>query len=351
MERRQESQPLPAYRAQLERHLAARDFNALAPCLQSVLALTAPVRERRAFADELHSLGRALFDRELYAAAIELFRKAISVEARPAYYVNLSSALTAMAQLGRLSDYAPHGLAAPRGQHLFIACAPKSGSTFLKNALCRLTGYREQYCFYAHGQNEHDLYLPILLDGFGENLVTQQHCRAAEANVQLMQAFGIRPVVLVRNLFDAVISQRDYYRQGAAVNTYHHAEFAELDDAAQLDLLIEFVVPWYFQFFASWQRVARAQRLDVLWLSYEEMLKDKPAAVARVLDFYGLSRERAEIETAINAVEGRGEQPQFNKFNRGVAGRGQAQLSAAQQARIAALQRFYPATDFRLLGL
>ena len=45
--------------------------------------------------------------------------------------------------------------------------------------------------------------------------MTHQHCRATEANVQLMQAFGIRPVVLVRDLHDVIVSLRDYFNGGA----------------------------------------------------------------------------------------------------------------------------------------
>ena len=100
-----------------------------------------------------------------------------------------------------------------------------------------------------------------------------------------MQAFGIRPVVLVRNIFDSVMSLLDFYNiQGAYQSTYFRADFPSLDEETQIDLLIDNVIPWYFQFVASWSLVEKQGRLQVLWLSYEELTGDKPAAIQRVLN-------------------------------------------------------------------
>ncbi|MBA2704279.1 MAG: hypothetical protein H0U60_10550, partial [Blastocatellia bacterium] len=73
--------------------------------------------------------------------------------------------------------------------------------------------------------------------------VTQQHCRASDANVHLMQAFGIRPVVLVRNIFDSVMSLLDFYNKGAFQTSYFRADWQALDEELKIDLLIENVIP------------------------------------------------------------------------------------------------------------
>ena len=46
------------------------------------------------------------------------------------------------------------------GTHVLIACFPKSASTYLKNMLVALTGFKSGNLAYAYFQNEQDLYLP-----------------------------------------------------------------------------------------------------------------------------------------------------------------------------------------------
>src|SRR5207247_8907189 len=99
--------------------------------------------------------------------------------------------------------------------YLFIAWVPKSASIFLYNLLVNLQGYRDLFTVYAAGQSEHEIYVPTLRESAHLDTVTQQHCRAADANVHLMQAFGIRPVVLIRNIFDSVMSLLDFHNKGA----------------------------------------------------------------------------------------------------------------------------------------
>ena len=178
--------------------------------------------------------------------------------------------------------------------------------------------------------------------------MTQQHCRAADANIHLMQAFGIRPVVLVRNIFDCVMSLRDFYDQGAFHTSYFRADWPLLDEETKIDLLIENVIPWYFQFVASWDLAEKQQRLEILWLTYEDIVADKPASVLKVLEFYGLGASRPGLEERIRAIESEGRKIRFNK---GVAGRGTSGLNNRQKEQLRRLTRFYPSTDFGRIGL
>ena len=183
-----------------------------------------------------------------------------------------------------LSDFTADITREQLGRHIFIACVPKSASTFLKNLLVNLTGFQDVFMVYAAGQTEHELYLPTVREFAHFDTVTQQHCRASDANVHIMQAFGIRPIVLVRNIFDSVMSLLDFYNnQGAFYNSYFRADFQTLDEETKIDLLIDNVIPWYMQFVASWTLVEKQQRLEINWLRYEDLIADKPAAVKDVL--------------------------------------------------------------------
>jgi Sulfotransferase domain len=302
----------------------------------------------RRFAGVFQSLAIVFLKHTLNEESLWCCRKAISVYSSPGAYVNLTNSLAASGQRASLSDFTTEITPEQLGRHLFIACVPKSASTFLKDLLVNLTGYRDLFMVYAAGQNEHEIYLPTLRECAHLDTVTQQHCRASDANVHLMQAFGIRPVVLVRNIFDSVMSLLDFYNHGAFQNSYFSAGWPMLDEETKIDLLIENVIPWYLQFVASWDLAERQKRLEVLWLSYEDLVADKPSSVQKVLEFYGLGAPRRGIEQRIGELESEGRKIRFNK---GVTGRGRLGLKDRQKAQIRRLIRYYPSTDFVRIGL
>ena len=260
----------------------------------------------------------------------------------------VTPSLATSGQRAELSDFTTEITPEQLGRHIFIACVPKSASTFLKNLLVSLTGYRDVFMVYAAGQNEHELYLPTVRETAHLDTVTQQHCRASDANVQMMQAFGIRPVVLVRNIFDSVMSLLDFYDKGAFQTSYFRADFQSLDEETKINLLIANVIPWYFQFVASWSLVEKQKNLDIFWLSYEDLIADKPAAVKNILEFYGLGAPRRSVEQKIKETESA---KRSTRFNKGIAGRGKTGLNDRQKERIRRLSKYYPTTDFSRIGL
>jgi tetratricopeptide (TPR) repeat protein len=302
----------------------------------------------RRFAGEFQSLGIVFFQNGMNQASLSCCRKAISVYPSPGSYVNLTNSLVATGGRAQLSDFTTDITQEQLGRHLFIACVPKSASTFLKNLLVNVTGYRDLFTVYAAGQSEHEIYMPTLREFAHLDTVTQQHCRASDANVHLMQGFGIRPVVLVRNIFDSVMSLLDFYNKGAFQTSYFRADWPVLDEDTKIQLLIENVIPWYFQFVASWDLAEKQQRLEVYWLSYEDLVADKPASVLKVLKFYGLGASRKGVEQRIAEIES---EERKIRFNKGVTGRGRSGLNDRQKEQISRLTRYYPSTDFGRIGL
>ena len=302
----------------------------------------------RRFAGAFQNLGIVFFHNRLNEESLLCCRKAISVYPSSGSYVNLTNSLAATGHPAKLSDFTTETTPEQLGRHLFIACVPKSASTFLKNLLVNLTGYRDLFTVYAAGQSEHEIYLPTLRECAHLDTVTQQHCRASDANVHLMQAFGIRPVVLVRNIFDSVMSLLDFYNKGAFQTSYFRADWPVLDAETKLDLLIENVIPWYLQFVASWHLAEKQKRLEVHWLSYEDLVADKASSVLKVLEFYGLGASRRGIEQRIGEIES-GEKK--IRFNKGITGRGRSGLNNRQKEQIRHLTRYYPTTDFSQIGL
>ena len=319
----------------------------------SALALNSPLSNdadfRGKFADAFRNLSLDFYNARQHDVALFFIRKAISVEPCPSYYIDLTNSLAWLKTPARLADYTTKYSTSELGRHIFITCAPKSGSTFLKNLLVNVTGFKDMFSVYASLQNEQELDLPHFIKFGNINTVTQQHARASEANIQMMQAFGVSPTVLVRNIFDTTASLLDFYTKGFTFSTYFNKEnFLSFDEEQKIDMLIEYVLPWFFQFVASWQHAEGEKRLTVNWLTYEEMIENKPLTVKKVLEFYGIQADDSSIAKKITEIEKDAER---NRFNKGVVGRGKAVLSESQIERVAGLARHFPSCDFGLFGL
>ena len=284
-----------------------------------------------------------------FSGAATLLRQALAADpGHTGARVDLANALEFGGLPAVLSDYMPDTTPDRLGTHLLIACMPKSGSTFLKETLCRLTGFVAANYAYAYLQNEQEIHLPNVIQSAKENTVTQQHCRATGPNTQILQAFGVKPIVLVRNLADIVLSLSDFYDFGAVRNTFFVDVWPSLDTQGKYNLIIDQVMPWYAGFYASWERARRFGRLDCLFLTYEEMLSDKPAAIGRISDFVGLGKTAAACEAAVRAIDGDASKTRFNK---GIAGRGDRTLDDDQKARLRRLVSAYGPVDLERVGL
>jgi hypothetical protein len=228
---------------------------------------------------------------------------------------------------------------------------PKSGSTFLALAMSKLTGF--PYITLARGteRNDQNLYLPYLIDSYSTSTITNSHVRATSPNIELIQQFNVRPVVMVRNIFDIVVSIRDHFHgEGFAFPTiYCNEKFKEMDEESQFDFIIELGIPWYFNFYVSWYEVKNRNLIDTLWISYEEAIEDWNATLNKIAEFYGISKSEKEITRALNTTLKK--KKKDIRFNKGVAGRGITALSDEQKEKIVNFARFYPWVDFSSIGL
>ncbi len=281
--------------------------------------------------------------------AIRYLRKVLAQDpANDGARIELTTCLARTGAPAVPGDYLPDPKIA-LGRHALIACMPKSGSTLLFETMCALTGWQKAYFSYAFLQNEQELYLPALQALAATDTVTQQHCRATEPNIQILQGFEITPIVLIRNLFDIVMSLSDFYDKGAVINTFFAGHWADLTPEEKRDNIIDHVMPWYLGFYASWRQAIEGRRLDCLVVRYEDMIEDKPATLLRVMEFLGLDSTPGACEAAFTAVEG--DPSGTTRLNRGVAGRGEETLTTGQKDRLRRLSDSYRKIDFSPVGL
>jgi hypothetical protein len=226
---------------------------------------------------------------------------------------------------------------------------PKTGSTFLTNTLSELTGFEKYGLSFRFRNNEQELYLPHLIDTYSRGIDTQQHVRANESTLQLLESFNIRPVILVRNLFDIIVSLYDHLHKDSLEMPMFlvNDQFYSLGNAKKrYDFIIEMGLPWYFSFYVSWYYACQHSRIKALWVTYEEVMRDKVAALKSIIDFYGIEKTDDEIRLSIERSS-RGN----IRLNKGISGRGKSELTKEQQGKIIKYTKYYPGIDFSKIGI
>lgn len=200
---------------------------------------------------------------------------------------------------------------------LFIACFPKSGSTYLMRLMHEISGFNRVHPTEARGANEHDFCASTLNKIYYQDAVCHQHVKATERNLSLLVEHSIKPVVLLRNIYDIIPSLLDHFKK----ESVHFPTgvvpdgFLSWEEPEQWRLIARLHIPWYFNFLLSWQK-AEGQ-IPIKWLTYEELFADTKNAAKECLDFWNVDKSDKQIESAIMCLRNRD-----TRLNKGVSGRG-----------------------------
>jgi hypothetical protein len=242
------------------------------------------------------------------------------------------------------------GALGARRPAIVLAFPPKAAGTFLRAAAIRATGGELLRIVYAQGARDAQLYLPTLvayyLGGFCTGpMVTHIHMQAFPANVSVLQAFGIRPVVMMRSIPDMLASywdmlerSDDALRQG--LNCTIPPDFRSMGADRKADFLIDVLGPWYAGYYATWLDHA-AQSDDVCLLNYPDFVHAPAATLETLLKHAGVPRTLEECQAAIDATWA---ERSGHRFNEGVEGRGHQYFAMRHLERIGRLLSYYPAT-------
>lgn len=227
-------------------------------------------------------------------------------------------------------------------KHILIACMPKSGSTYLSNAVSRLPDFRKATLVQSYGRSEQELSHAQALRKHRYNYVAQHHVKYNDNTEFVLRKFNVAPVVLVRNIFDCVASIRDHIRNEsvASPTAWFDEEMREFDDDKLSSMIAQLVIPWYIHFYVSWTHCP-----DALLLTYENAFADLSGTVARISEHAGLTLPASTIK---NSLEVKTNKP--DRFNFGVSGRGAA-LNEATKNTIRQYATYYPHVDFAPIGI
>jgi hypothetical protein len=148
-------------------------------------------------------------------------------------------------------------------------------------------------------------------------------------------------VFLYRDIWDVMASLRDHMHTHSMDWSMARIEpaFRDWEEGRQYEFLARAMMPWFIDFYVSW-----SHEPEKLAVSYEALMTDPQATVARIAAWSGIAASAAEIGRAL------GDAGRAATFNKGGSGRG-ATVPAAARAHVEALAACYPDVDFTpLLG-
>jgi len=249
----------------------------------------------------------------------------------------------------------------PRDLRVVVAALPKSGSTFLTELLARLPGMRTAYPVPGYDRREQELCAESLrqevhntrfmrqlwrrqaLAGAAppRGFVAQLHLRHSEPTAALLRSQRVVPIVLERNLFDAVVSLADHIRDRPVElpMAYVDETMKAWPDERLQAFVADMAVPWYLNFHLCWAEAKGVKRV-----TYEQLAADPEATLREIADHLRLPSKPAELAAAVEAAQA------ATPRNVGVPGRG-AQLPPAVKDRIRQLAAHYAHHDLSPLGL
>lgn len=295
-------------------------------------------------------LARGLFSTQRLAEAEFELRHAVTLpDAKPSTFKQLADLLRRRGDAAAAYRLlATDARVANTRSHILIACMPKSGSTWLRTTLSEVADLRaEQFCPWAH-HREQEVDYHHLMKPRDYYVVAQQHVRCTEVTIDAIRKFNIIPFVLTRNIFDNLVSARDHFanpkRTMATSQFFLDERFRDWDEERQLAFLVDFFVPWIFNFIASWWY----SPLESIWIRYEQLREEPEEMIAMMLRQSGVPSNRQAIEAALERVRtGKADQTLFNV---GRAGRG-AGLPPEIRSRVMRIRAYYPDIPFEDLGL
>ena len=225
---------------------------------------------------------------------------------------------------------------------IFVVCTPKSGSSFLVTLLQNITGFGHYNPVFSGEQMlEGDPYWPNMEAAAQWPSVSQLHCHAKPKTLALCEQFSIRPIFLTRDVYDSLLSMKEYIDR-----VPHHELFPDYYDLVTEDEKRAFIVnvyaPIIVRMVSSWRDAFGEKRVPIYWATYRTFFGDPLAETKAILQHLGLEYTDQEIQGAIERTQN---ETGTTKLNKGISGRGRAAFTEQEQQKVEALIESFKGFD------
>ena len=251
----------------------------------------------------------------------------------------INQKLGALYDLSRLSL---QGDATTEYCHILLACMPKSGSTFLSATIGHLPNFYNVSLVPGFERREQELDHLNLLYYNRMNFIAQHHVKYSETLKKQMNQFSIRPLVLIRNIFDVMVSLRDHIRAESRIGPLVYIPFNVSkwsDEKLEIFLAIN-CIPWYISFYLSWQECEKK-----LLINYADLLLNPNAVLDQIFSYANINintkHKKLILEKGGNS---------FTRKNKAVNGRGK-DIHPEARAHIMRVVSYYDEYDLSPIGI
>jgi hypothetical protein len=162
---------------------------------------------------------------------------------------------------------------------------------------------------------------------------------------------------LIRNIFDALESlardlraKEQLFNYGTGFIGYSFLwlsrDIKMLNPEELYDYVIDYALPWYINFFASWAELEMMKVVSPIWIQYEALMAEKRQVTEDLIKrlgyddsvILGLEKQFIQKEKGIGAGTGK-------------SGLGRERFSASQIDRIISKFKYYQRIDFSSIGI
>ncbi|MGB0751557.1 MAG: sulfotransferase domain-containing protein [Gammaproteobacteria bacterium] len=243
------------------------------------------------------------------------------------------------------STSGPH----PGAEKLLVACMPKSASSRLASMIAM---HPEVTKVTLNGNNFNDepqLDRAQLIVLNWTKQVSQHHVAFGATLPRLMHDYQVRVLVLVRNIFDVLVSAVEHIDRN---NHFAHiawipANYCRFSHSQKLDFVIDHVAPFLIKFYVSWTHGLREHTHLGALVTYDDVIA-KPAEVLN--QAFGLLNVASDENLLKNIISHEDDKVRAN-FNVGIGGRGATLLSDYQRDRVKHIAQYYDSIDWEYVGL
>jgi hypothetical protein len=206
---------------------------------------------------------------------------------------------------------------------IFIACMPKSSSTYLAAQLRNYLNYTTGHFTHQYGHLQQDICEARIAYYSTLKCVVQQHCPGSLINAYLLGKYGVKkPIVLLRRLDDVVISLYDHFHNESIIAppVVIPSSYCQWSHETKVYFIIYNIIPWYMSFYCSWLSLCENDYgLAPIYLRYEELHQNFDMSINALI-------RNLEID---GHLLGSAFQPDYRsgstsllRFNKGKVGRG-----------------------------
>jgi len=226
--------------------------------------------------------------------------------------------------------------------HILVSSIPKSGSTWLTKLIENLPDMTLVHLVPSHDRREQELSIDKLEYYDKINYVAHQHTRFSKATKDYLDRFSIKPVIMVRNIFDVVESFYDHFKIfGTPIPmAFVPEDILKWEKIRAFEFIVDMIIPWYFNFYCSWELYD-----NKLISTYEELSKNTKYVLSKVVEFADIPCTTQDIELSIKKTS-----KESTRKNIMISGRGQS-LPDNIKNKIYKFAKYYPDFDFSLLGI